>query len=405
MRCKKAHKKRVSSECLPYITLSLFCLFSVGGVRADSLDTLNLYVGETLTYDNNLFRLPDLVDARSDKIAATTLGLKINKPYSLQRFELDVNLVDYRYQTYDYLDFVGKNYSAAWRWSLTPSLHGNLTTNRRESLNSFTDYRNFRTQNLRIDEDSRLDADYDLGAGWHVVGGVFQLVRTNSEPFVQEGDNTLTSTEAGVRYQFTSGTTLSFLNRIGRGVFDNRPEPIPSALLDNRFDQNENLISIKWPLTEKTSMDARLGWLDRQYDNYSERDYSGVVGALNLNWGITDKTRISGGIGRELSSYQSLTSSYTVTDRFNLTPVWQMSAKTALRLRYDYSSVDYLGSLVSNPLGDRVDRIQTGLIAVDWQPLNSVSVSASIVNDSRSSSQSLNDYKDTTASINAQINF
>ena len=81
------------------------------------------------------------------------------------------------------------------------------------------------------------------------------------------------------------------------------------------------------------------------------------------------------------------------------------SAKTALRFSYDYARRDYQGAVVTSSFRDRSDKLRTGLIAFDWQPMNSVSLSASLSNERRSSNQSGNDYKDTTANINAQLSF
>ncbi|MBK7424485.1 MAG: putative exosortase B-associated extracellular polysaccharide biosynthesis transporter EpsL [Propionivibrio sp.] len=393
--------------------LALAGLLCASVARADNLDSWNIFVGTNVTYYSNLFLLPASADARlligtsdkSDILTATTLGLKVSKPYSMQRFELDLNIIDYRYRNFDYLNFTAPNYTAAWRWSLTPYLTGNLTSSYQESMNNFYDTRNFRRQNLRTVENQRFDADLNLGAGWHLLGGVTQDVSKNSEIFVAEGDTTINSLEAGGRYVFTSGTTLKYINRTGRGVYDNRPVPIPVVLLDNQFDQTINELSLKWPITDKTSLDARIGWLDRSHDTYTERDFSGTIGALSVNWNITDKTLIRGGWTRQLSAYETLYSSYTATDNFYVNPVWQMSAKTALRFRYDYATIDYKGAIAPTSLNGRNDTLNTALLAVDWQPLNALSLSATVTDSRRTSSAPDSDYKNATAGINVQFSF
>jgi exopolysaccharide biosynthesis operon protein EpsL len=319
-------------------------LLCAGVAGADSLDTWNVSFGRSVMYDKNLFRLSDSADTRallgtnerSDVITTDTLGLKISKPYSLQRFELDLNLAKYSYNRFDYLDFTATNYAAAWRWSITPSLRGNLISTRQEALNNFVDNLNYRNRNVRTDEHQRFDADLDLGAGWHLLGGVFRTVRENSAVFLQERDNTLTSAELGGRYDFTSGSSIGFIHRTGRGTYDNQSQPLPVPLLDNGFDQTENMLTFSWPLTVKTNINGRIGHLAREHDHYAARDYSGTVGALSMNWEISGKSRLSTGVTRQLSSYETASSSYTTIDRFFFSPVWQISEKTALRLRYDY---------------------------------------------------------------------
>lgn len=388
-------------------------LLWASAAHADSLDTWNLFVSTNVTYNNNLFLLPPSANPqlllgtsdKSDILTATTVGLKVSKPYSLQRFELDLNLVDYRYRNFDYLNFTAPNYTAAWRWSLTPYLTGNLSSSYQESMNNFYDTRNFRQQNLRTVENQRFDADLNFSGGWHLLGGVTQDVSKNSEIFVAEGDTTINSLEAGVRYVFPSGTSLKFINRTGQGTYDNRPVPIPVVLLDNQFDQTTNEISLNWPITGKTSLNTRIGWLDRGHDTFTERDFSGAIGALSINWNVTAKTRISGGWTRQLSAYETLYSSYTVTDSFFVNPVWQMSAKTALRFRYDYSTIDYQGAIAVTPLNGRNDTLNTALLALDWQPLNALSLSATVTDSRRTSSAPESDYKNATAGISVQFSF
>lgn len=393
--------------------MALVGLFSASAARADNLDAWNIFVGTNVTYYSNLFLLPPSADPqlllgtsdKSDILTATTVGLKINKPYSLQRFELELNITDYKYRNFDYLNFTAPYYAAAWRWSLTPYLTGNLTSSYQESMNNFYDTRNFRQQNLRTYQNQRFDADLDLGAGWHLLGGVTQDVSENSELFVAEGDTTISSIEAGGRYVFPSGTSLKYISRTGQGTYDNRPRPIPVVLLDNQFDQTVNELSLNWPITFNTNMNARIGWLDRGHDTFTERDFSGAIGGLSVNWNVTAKTRISGGWTRQLSAYETLYSSYTVTDSVYFNPVWQMSAKTALRFRYDYATIDYKGAIAATPSNGRNDSLNTALLAIDWQPLNALSLSATVTDSRRTSSVPNSDYKNATAGINVQFSF
>ena len=79
--------------------------------HADELDTLQFKAGESLRYDSNIFRLSDTANSqniigtsdRSDTIAITTVGVKVDKPYGLQKFELNVNLDHYIYNNFSYL--------------------------------------------------------------------------------------------------------------------------------------------------------------------------------------------------------------------------------------------------------------------------------------------------------------
>ena len=408
------HRKPAGHILACVLGLALSVLHTSAAL-ADDKDTISIVPGLTVMHDDNLFRLSSNADpqavlgtsTKAEDITISSVTLKINKPYLLQRFELEASLIDYRYKNFSYLSYTAYPYKAAWRWSLTPNLHGNLSTGRSTSLNSFTDYTGYTRRNTHTDENTRFDGVFDLSAAWHLLGGVSEATTTNSEITRGEGDNRVKRAEIGVRHTFASGSTMSFITRAGKGDYLNRPEPNPFSILDNRFNDTENEVRLAWPLTGKTSLDARLAHLERHHTHYSERDFSGITGNLNLNWNITAKTSLAASVARELSAYQTLDSNYTQTDRISLMPYWQIGAKTALRAKYDYARRDYQGGPLTAiiPASNRRDNLHTAMIALEWQPYRSVSVSASLQNEKRTSSQPGQDYKDNTISLSAQAAF
>lgn len=383
-------------------------LLATGLARSDAYDALNVTLGVNVMHDDNLFRLSSSADPRavlgtskkSDTITTKTLGIKFAKNYSLQRIEFDANLVDYKYNTFDYLSFTARNYSAAWRWSLTPRFHGNLTRTHNESLNSFTDYTGYNLQNVRIDEVTRLDGFFEFGPV-HLIGGISRTERTNSEPFLAEGDSVYDAAEVGLRYAFPSGTSITALTRHGSGEYTNRK--LPGALTD--FDHNEQEVKLVWPISGKTRMEGRIFRVERQHDNFSSRDFHGTGGNINLSWMITGKTSLTAGLSRDVSSFLAIYSNYTVNDRFTVSPYWQMSAKTGLRLRYDYSRRSFRDPVVSTTFDGREDTTRLGSVAVEWRPIDALYLSATLQNDRRTSNKPGFDYKSNMGILAAQFTF
>lgn len=381
--------------------------------RADREDMLGLTAAIAARHDDNLFRLPSDTNAASilgrsrqgDSITTTSVGLALRHSYSLQQLELEASLVDHRYSTFDYLNFIARNYAAAWHWSLTPSVHGDLTGERKETQNSFSDFTGYGTRNLRTDEKQHFEAVIETGSAWKLLGGVTRLTRSNSQQFLEEGDTRLDSAEAGLRYVFRSGSVLSYTARSGRGEFVNRAQPITTSLLDNRFDQVENEIHMTWPVTGKTSMEGRLAHLTRTHAHFAERDYAGVIGNIGVNWAISDKTSLSASLARELDSYQSSNSSFIRTNRFTLSPSWQITAKTALRGKLDYARRDYRGAVTAFPTSNRSDYIRQAMVAIEWQASQELTLDASLQNEKRTSSQPGFDYTSTIAGISARLKF
>ena len=157
---------------------------------------LTLSASYAMQTDSNLFRLPASANVQAqtgkssaaEQIGVSTLGIGFNTTQSLQKFELDASVVDYRYQNFSYLSFNAINYNAAWRWSITPRFTGSVTVDRKETLNSFSDFNGFNTRNTRIDSNNRLDTVYELDGPWRLVAGVGQTKQSNEKALVAGGD-------------------------------------------------------------------------------------------------------------------------------------------------------------------------------------------------------------------------
>jgi exopolysaccharide biosynthesis operon protein EpsL len=407
-----------------FVCLSMFTQYAV----ADRGDTLNLTGGSTFLYDTNVFRLSNIVpasvvgsDTKSDLIITTTGTLSWDKFYSMQRFEVNGSLVDNRYHNFDYLNFLAKNGTAIWHWYLTPYFYGRLTGNHREALNNFADitgFANSTNRNLRTENNVRFDGVFELDGAWRLVGGVAYDVRTNSRLLVQDFDNRVFSVEGGLRYVFPSGSSFTYKARAGFGEFFKREEPLPSQLFDTRFDEMEHELRLVWPMTGKTSIDGRVGHLARNHPHFPERNFDGFVGNLNVNWDVTGKTRIVAGWARDLNNFQlapgtfqgslffqPFSSSYVAANRVFIAPVWQITEKTSLRLRYDFTLRDHLGAIESLPGGNRTDTSHSGMIALDWQPIRALFISAALHRDHRSSDHRGFNFDSSAASISARLNF
>lgn len=182
----------------------------------------------------------------------------------------------------------------------------------------------------------------------------------------------------------------------------------------------EHEAHLVWPVSGKTSIDARAGHLQRNHNNFSQRDFSGFVGYFNLNYAMTGKTRLAASWARTLGNFQTaadgsgfntifdpFASSYLKTDRFSLGPVWQIDDKVALRMRYDYSMIDFLGGVttIATSLDPRSDKMHSGMIALDWQLHKAFALSAMLNHDHRNSNLSGFGFHRSAASVTARITF
>lgn len=395
-----------------WLTPALLLVHGAAPARAQGEDTLKFNAGHTQLSDSNLFRLPASANvsaligkpSAAEQIGITSLGLRLNKAYSLQRFELDLNLIDYSYQNFSYLSFTARNHDAAWRWRLTPRLHGNLTTDRKETLNSFADYQGYNQRNQRTNTNTRFDAEYELGGAWRVIGGVSQSAQTNLAPLVAVSDYSATSADMGLRYASVSGNSLTYSVKNANGQYLNRV--LSSAgLLDDSYHQTDRELKLHWLISGKSTADVSAAYISRTHPHFGQRDYSGVNTGVHLNWNLTAKSALVASWVRELSNGQTSSSNYIQTDRFSLGPIWQVSPKAVLRLRYEVARRDYLGSPAGLVVNPRSDTTHDATLSFDWQPYQHLIFSISLQNARRSSNLAGFDYASNIATLSAQFSY
>jgi exopolysaccharide biosynthesis operon protein EpsL len=375
-------------------------------------DTFKISAGYSLQSDSNLFRLPAGADtlaqigrsSAAEQIGVASLGLHVNKAYSLQRVELDFTVNDYRYQHFSYLDFTSINYGAAWRWSLTPRLHGNLIAGRKQTPNSFLDYQGYTLRNEHTDSNLRFDASYELDGAWRLLAGAANTRQVNLQPVISEGDTSAASANVGLQYAFASGSTLTYGLKNASGKFLNRTLQ-PETLLDDGYRQLDNEVRLRWLVYGIGTADASAAYIVRSHPHFAQRDYSGFNTGVSLNWTVTGKSTLGASWARELASYQSDTANYSQTDRFSLGPVWQISPKAALRLRYEVAIRNFLGSPTGTAASQRSDTTREATLSFDWQPYQRLNLGASLQNAKRTSNLAGLDFNSNLATFFAQYNY
>lgn len=415
--------KQIITAALALLSIQL----SNSVFAAEPEDPLNFVFGADVRYEDNLFRVDEdtsLGEASKHDIAHTySAGIKLDKLYSLQRFQVDATVTENRYQDNDFLNWKGFNYRAAWLWSLTPRVTGTLLATRNETLNNFGDFRRVdpntgSTRNLssiQTNERREFTADVLLWGGWHVVGGVSEVESRNSQSFNEVGDFTQDSAEFGGRYVFPSGTEITLVRREATGDY-NRGVDL-SRQLDTGYDQSETEAKLDWTITGKSRITARLGYVDREHKNFTQRDYDGMTGLLAWIWTPTGKLLINTAISRNLYSFQESNAvagglffangydySYYVADTFTISPLWAITDKTSLRLRYDWSDRDYRGDL--NPNGPtRRDIVQSMTLTAEWEAMRTLVISAVARREDRDSDRDGYDYEADSIGLSAELIF
>src|SRR5678815_1554108 len=155
---------------VPSIVCAVAAAFLAQSAVADEGDTLNVTAAVTRTYSDNVFSVPDTSPKQSDFNNVYTVGVRIDKPYSLQRFQLSATNTRVRYDTVPNADFDSRNYRAAWLWALTPHLTGTLSDDRVQSQIPFSLIGGTQL-NQSTSENRNFTLDGWVGGAWHVLAG------------------------------------------------------------------------------------------------------------------------------------------------------------------------------------------------------------------------------------------
>jgi exopolysaccharide biosynthesis operon protein EpsL len=369
-------------------------------VATEGEPTLRLRAMAGIEHETNPLRLSQ--SSGSDQVGILGVGLKFDKRYGLQRLRADVEANTYKYQDNSDLDYSTVNYALAWDWQFTPRFHGVLSADRRQ-------YREVNTDPValvnrvgkRTERTEVAEGIYELGAAVRLLAGVSHSSADSSVGTSWDASPSVRSARVGVGYELPSGASI--YARFRRGDGDYTAATVGSAFGD--FREKESDVVVKWPLTGKTSLEARLGHLERNHSSAPQLDFSGMVGNAGVNWNITGKTRLAAGFSRDLTASGLATGGHVQSNRFYIGPVWNATAQVAVNARYDRVRREWKG--ISPGAGDfgRHETIQAVSAGVDWEPRRWLTLTTYVRNE-RLKSTTLNaGYRSTTIGLAGKAYF
>lgn len=358
-------------------------------------DTLQFRALAGLQHDSNVLRTRD---GESDQVGVLGAGVTFDKQISLQRITIDAEANAYRHNDFSELNYETLNYNAAYNFSLTPRLRGLVSADRRQYRDVVDALGGGSAVDLRTERTEQVQGLYEIGAGWRAVAGLLQTRSRSEEPRAFESSPTVRSARVGAGYEFASGASIYARLRQGKGDYDN-------VVVGQDFKETEPDIVVRWPLTAKTTVDGRLGYLRREHDDGGEfRDFSGGVFNANLYWDVTAKTRVTGGFAREIGSYEFIGGGNVRTNRVYVGPMWMPTELVTVSLRYERERREW-NVAAASPDAGRGDTTHYSSAMVEWTPRRYLTLQASLRGERRNSSIATFDYDATIVGVGAQLNF
>ena len=372
-------------------------------------DRLELFFTETATWDSNVFRLPRATDTqgllgtsgRSDRILTHGVGLSADVPVSLQRFQASYQHFWTRYHRFDHLDFDGDIWRAAWLWAITREFTGDIGYTDVTGLASFATFGGT-TKDVINTRQAHATANWLVTPRWLAYGGVNATERKHDDPTRRIHDIEAVSLETRLSYVTPKD------NRIGASIrYEDGGAPEARLFAGIPFDNGYRQWGIgvvgRWDITAHSRLDGRADYVRREYDQFSERDYSGPAWGVTYTWTPSPKFSMASTVRRDIAPLDDVQTSFVLATGVGVKPRWQVTDKLALVGSADYVRWKYRGDPIIG--GNFEHRVRAASVGFAWTPFTRVLIAGTLQHEERTSDLANADYRVNLGTLEARIGF
>jgi exopolysaccharide biosynthesis operon protein EpsL len=321
-------------------------------------------------YDDNVLGIPNGANSTGAQLSDTTrveeAGLIFSKRIDEQVLSGNINVAHNIYERQTELDNDSKNFLANWNWHVGNHVEGNVGVSYVQALTPYV-YFHSAELNVRTQRREFFDGSWLLHPSWRLRGGISHNVLGYALTSQQPGDLNEDTAELGIDYLASSGSTIGVQFDHTRGAYPNLQQ-IDSLLVDNSYNQNEIKAKINWLASGKTQLLFLGGYVQRKYDYFQARDYSGINARLLANWQPTGEIKVTLSGWREIGAVDDLTTSYSLNQGVSIESTWDLTSKLQLDGLLKRESSDYSGASAFTSLlpSDRVDTFLTASLKLNY---------------------------------------
>lgn len=395
--------------------LALLVVVAVAAVpaHADPEDTFTPHVRGLYNYDSNLFRLENDQAAinqlgtsnKAESYQTLGAGMDMNWRISRQAIKGHVEVNRTHYNTYNVLDYDGRDALLQWDWLVGSVASGDVGVTDTSTQGSFANI-NQPVSNLVTQRSGYFHGDVKLDSRWKLKTGVVRSELNNSAASRQILNSTVDTTSAGLQYQTSKGTLVEWASQLSNGKYPNR-QIVGMAPVDNGYRQWDHGVITTWEPSGKTKLLGRLNYTRRSYADVPQRDFSGFTGRVAGDWSITDKTLLELALYRDIGVVEENTASYSLNQGVDLSANWRATSKLAFRTKLSYLNIDYSGDpgfvLAAAPA--RRDKLTTLQAGLNYAVLRNTKLGLILEHGVRNSNQALASYRYNSAMINLRSEF
>lgn len=390
---------------LAFLLCAMFALPAGAGPN----DALHLYADVGYGHDDNLLRVPDnspgFDNQRADSWWEREGGLVFDKTYSLQRIAIVAKVSKYNFDHFKQLDYDGKDVQANWFWQVGNHLEGKAGYTYEQTLAPYTDFASDQ-RNLRRTRSEYAEGAWRFHSSWRVRTG-FQRDKYDYELVEQRfNDRTEDASELELDFLPRSGNTVGLVARHVKGHYP-YPRPINGAFQNDDFTQDELKARVKWTVTGSSSIDALVGYTQRDQPSYGPGKVSGFAGKVNLTYQPRGKMTYTASLWRDFAPLESTLVSYTLNDGAAVGAQWDASAKIHVNADFSAERRNYSARQALGSTGDLSDSIRTASLRATWAPRPTLQVTAGMAHQASTGSPTIGtaSFKSNSVTLTASAQF
>lgn len=387
------------------------------GLEEVNPDVLTFRAGLSLEHHDNIFNLPDGVEpteqtyggsGRSDMQVRGLFGASFDRQVSLQRFQLFGEIEPVKFMEFSRFDHVAYDLGANWDWAIGRPWFGTLGMRLSERLSGFdsiiiTDKNEEQRNRYYATAGMRLTPD------WAIISGIDLETAKNSASELEYYDYDFLSYELGARYNRGRQAEFEFVWRHTDGDYPNRQlldssGNVLPASIDNQFSQDAALLRLQYRPSNDSRIAGNVGYTSRKYDNQPERDFSGMVAGLDLDWAPSGAFQMRTSLIHEIQPEDLLTANHVTATSLILRPMFQLTGRTGLEGLAQYTTRDYDGDPLAGG-GVREDDVTVVGLDVIYAYSRTITGRAGVQYVKRDSNIDQFDFDDTRLTLSVLASF
>lgn len=385
---------KIRRRALQFASMALGALLALPALAKDG-DTFRPFVSYTRFYDSNLYRLAEieysLVPQLSDQYGVLSAGLNVDWQPGRQRVLASASKNWVRFSRNTQLDYDGADYQLRWNWRLGNHWTGQVGATESVTQSSLSDQLGLPVNN-QVTRDNRFaSAEWQFHPRWNVGLGTAAATSTNSTYPQTLLDYEDQSVSATLGYTTPKGSKLRGQLRRVEGEYPNRP---PSLFVDRAYTQTEYNLLGDWNMAGKLISHAKIGYVQRENDILSQRNFSGLAGRISADYYPTGKTMLNWAIYREIANSDDINATYQLNTGTSLGAAWLATSQITLRANTSFENRTFEGDTGFILLGtpQRDEDTLSGSLSLSYAPVRMATIDVGLQAGRRDSNMPVNDY-------------